>query len=239
MDSYKSLITTSPSFHLLASLDAARYLMQTQGKTIIDEQIAVADKLKEELSKIKGLKIVNQKDIIKKHPQVSAIDKTKVLVNIKATGLPGYEIAKNLEHDHKVVLEKYEADNIFFIAILQNTEYEAIETAKRLKACINNLSRLKHKKRTHFPKFPIRIEKQISSYEIVGKKITEKILEKSIGLICAEDIVPYPPGIPLIAKGEIISIEHINYLKAIRNLHGLISLVINNDSAERILVVEK
>src|SRR6185369_7011924 len=43
--SYKSLITTSPSFHLLASLDGARYLMQTQGSKIIDDLIEVADTL--------------------------------------------------------------------------------------------------------------------------------------------------------------------------------------------------
>lgn len=238
MDAYKSLITTSPSFHLLASLDGARYLMQTQGKDIIDDQIGVADKLREELSKIKGLNIISQNSIIKKYPQVKAIDKTKVLVNVKATGIAGYEIAKNLESEHKVVLEKYEADNIFFIAILQNTDCEAVETAKRLKTCIQNLSAKKHTKKTSFPEFPLKIAKELPSYTVSGKTTTEQSLHKSIGLICAEDIVPYPPGIPLIAKGEIIQKEHVDYLKAIKRLRGLISLVINDDNIENILVVK-
>lgn len=238
MDSYKSLITTSPSFHLLASLDAARFLMQTQGKSIIDDLVSIADKLSSELSKIKGVKVIDHNYIIKKYPQVKSIDKTKVLVNIKNTGIPGYEIAKNLEEKYKVVLEKYEAENIFFIAIMQNTEYDSVETAKRLKDCIEKLSKGVKRTNTIFPKLPLNIKKAIPSYEVSSKDIKEVNLDKSIGFICAEDVVPYPPGIPLIAKGEIISKEHIGYLKAIKKLKGLISVVINDDKIEKLLVIK-
>ena len=237
IDAYRSLITTSPSFHLLASLDGARYLMQTQGEDIIKDQIAVADKLEKELSKIKGLKVVSRSSIVKKYPQVKAIDKTRVLVNVKGTGLAGYEIAKSLESEHKVIVEKYEANNISFIAILQNTDYEVVETAKRLKICIQNLSKRKYKSRTDFPKFPLKINKKLPSYTVIEKTVIEQSLKKSIGLICAENIVPYPPGIPLIVKGEVIGKEHINYLKAIAKLQGLISIIINDNKAKKILIV--
>lgn len=238
MDSYKSLITTSPSFHLLASLDAARFLMETQGSDIIDDLIATANKLSLEVSKISGVKVADHSFIMKKYPQVKSIDPTKVLVNVKGTGIAGYEIAKEFENEYKVVLEKYEADNIFFIAIMQNTEYDAIETARRLKMCIGKLSKKKNKSRIIFPDLPLDIKKSIPSYEVCKKKIVPMKLEKSIGLICAEDVVPYPPGIPLIAKGEIISKEHINYLKAIKKLSGLISVVICDDKIQNILVIK-
>jgi len=238
MDSYKSIITTSPSFHLLASLDAARFLMQTQGQTIIDQLISVANKLSLELSKIKGLNIVNHDDITKKYPQVKFSDRTKVLVNVKNTKIPGYEIAKCLESDYKVVLEKYEAENIFFIAIMQNTEYTATETAIRLKACIEKLSKKGAKQKAIFPDLPLEIKKSLPSYEVSDKNIVEVKLEESIGMICAEDVVPYPPGIPLIAKGEIIIKKHIDYLKAIKKLKGLISVVINDDEIEKLLVIK-
>ena len=158
------------------------------------------------------------------------------MVNVRETGIAGYEIAKSLEADYKVVLEKYEADNIFFIAILQNTDYEAIETAKMLKNCLKKLNRRENKTKIVFPEFPLTIKKAIPSYKVSHKKTFAQKLEKSIGLICAEDIVPYPPGIPLIAKGEIIQKEHVEYLKAIKNLKGLISLVINDSDVNTILV---
>ena len=238
-DSYKSLITTSPSFHLLASLDGARYLMETQGKEIIDSLIGVANTLASELSKIDGLKVVSHDSIIKKYPQVKATDKTKVLVNVKGTGIAGYEIAKKLESDYKVILEKYEADNIFFIAILQNTVHEATKTALRIKNCIKELSAKKTKNKSDFPKLPLEIKKAMPSYEVSEKEIVAAKISSSVGSICAEDIVPYPPGIPLIAKGEIVGKDHVQYLKAIKKLKGLISLVINDDNIENIFVIKK
>ncbi len=238
-DSYKSLITTSPSFHLLASLDGARYLMATQGSKIIDDLIEVADTLGSELNKVAGLKVISPEFVMKKYPQIEAIDKTKVLVNVKETGIPGYEIAKKLESDYKIVLEKYEADNIFFIAILQNTTHEAVDTASRILTCIEELSKKKTKSRTIFPKFPLEIDAILSSYELSDKANMSVKFQQAIGLICAEDVVPYPPGIPLIAKGEIIKKEHIDYLRAIKKLDGLISLVINDDKIENILIIKR
>lgn len=238
MDSYKSLITTSPSFHLLASLDAARFLMQTQGENIINDLISVAQKLGTELSKIKGIKVIDHNFITQKYSQVKSIDKTKVLVNVKATGIPGYEIAKNFESEFKVVLEKYEAENIFFISIMQNTPYDAVETAKRLKICVEKLSKKDIKSKITFPKLPLKIEKSLPSYMVLDKNIVPVKLEKAIGLICAEDVVPYPPGIPLIAKGEIISKEHVDYMNAIKKLNGLISIVMNDDKTDKILTIK-
>lgn len=238
MDSYKSLITTSPSFHLLASLDAARFLMQTQGENIINDLISVADKLDIELSKISGVKVIDHDFITKKYSQVMSTDKTKVLVNIKGTGIPGYEIARDFESEYKVVLEKYEAENIFFIAIMQNTEYDAIETAKRLKECVEKLAEKNKKSKILFPDLPLEIKKSLPSYEVINKNIISIKLDKAIGLICAEDVVPYPPGIPLIAKGELISKKHVEYMKAIKKLKGLISIVMSDDKIEKILTVK-
>ena len=76
LDSYKSLSTTSPSFHLLASLDAARYMMETQGESIIDELINVSDSLRNELSKVENIKVVSPDFVSNKYQQVSKIDIT-------------------------------------------------------------------------------------------------------------------------------------------------------------------
>lgn len=235
-DSYKSLVTTSPSFHLLASLDAARFLLETQGKRIIDELLETASLLRSELSKIKNLKVVEPDLIMKKYPQVKSIDKSKVLVNVGKTGLAGYEIAKSLENDYKVILEKYEAENVLFLTALQNTNYQVLETVERVKSCLESLSKKNKKNGVKFPKFPSVIDKAKASYEVLGKKVSAKSIDKAIGFVCAEDIVPYPPGIPLIGKGEIIKKEHIEYLKALKKLGGLISLVINDDTVNSILV---
>lgn len=239
MNSYASLITTSPSFHLLASIDAARYLMDTQGSDIIDQLIRVADLLFKQLEELKELRVIHLADIIKKYPQVSSFDRTKILVNIKNTGLAGYEIAKKLEVDYKIILEKYEADNILFISTFQNTACDVDETTRRIKTCIETLPKGSSLSKISFPSFPIKIEKALSSYEVIKLANKSVSFDKAVGCICAEDVVPYPPGIPLITRGEVIHKEHIDYLKAIKKLKGLISLIISNEKESKILVVDQ
>ncbi len=237
MDSYKSLITTSPSFHLLASLDGSRYLMETMGEEIIGELIDVADYLKESLAKISAITVIYPSEIKKKYPQVGAVDSTKVLINVKKTGLAGYEIAKHLEAGYGVVVEKYEADNILFISTFKNSRFDVEETARYLKETIKDLSKGKRKTHKGFPDFPVKIIKKLPSYEVNGAKLFKVDLNKSVGLVCAEDVVPYPPGIPLIVKGEVIQKEHIEYLNALRNCKGLISVVMNDQNVGTILIV--
>ena len=73
------------------------------------------------------------------------------------------------------------------------------------------MEELKEKTYSKFSK--ITLEKVFEPYEVFKKK--EKILkiEDSIGCIAKESIVPYPPGIPLVSPGEIITEEVVNIVK--------------------------
>lgn len=239
LSSYQSLISTSPSFHLLASLDAARYLMQTQGEEIIDKLITNSKLLMNGLGEIPGVKIVTHKDISLIYPQVKIMDLTKILVNIQATGLSGYTIAHHLETKYKVIVEKYEANNILFISTFQNSQYEVDQTVKYFKETIKTLkARNKKHQILNFPKFPDIIQTVEASYTTFNKESTRRTLHDAIGKICAEDIVPYPPGIPLISKGEIIQPEHITYLTALRKYKGLVTVIMEDKKITKILTVK-
>lgn len=236
MDSYKSIMTTSPSFHLLASLDAARYLMEKKGSQIISDLIETSDFLREEIQKIPGIKVVSPEQISKKYPQVVSIDRTKVLVNVEKTGISGCDIAHALEKEHKVIVEKYEANNVLFLCTFQNKRYEVLQTVESLQEVVKKLSK-KVSDKLIFPDFPLKIIKRIPSYLVNGKRKVTKLSE-SIGQISGEDIVPYPPGIPLIIKGEEIQKEHVNYLLAIKKAKGLISVVMNDETIRTIITTK-
>jgi arginine decarboxylase len=47
--------------------------------------------------------------------------------------------------------------------------------------------------------------------------------ETSAGRICAEIVAPYPPGIPILAPGEVISSEAVEYLKVVHQMGGFIN----------------
>lgn len=66
-------------------------------------------------------------------------------------------------------------------------------------------------------------------------------LNKSEGFICAEIITPYPPGVPYLCPGEIITLEHIislcNMISAGSKINGLI--VSENEADIRVRVFQK
>lgn len=237
LDSYQCLITTSPSFHLLASIDAARYLMETQGKEIIDDLLEVSNNLREGLKRIPGVRVISEDYIISHHKQVTAIDKSKVLVNVAETGISGFELAHYLEEKYKVIVEKYEASNILFLTTFQNSQFEAEQTIKYVKDAIGTLQKMKNRPKTIvFPEFPENILKDRSSFSVNGNHFTKEDIAKSVGKVCAEYVVPYPPGIPLLAKGEIIQKEHIEYLNALRHYKDLTYVLMSDKDISTILV---
>lgn len=66
------------------------------------------------------------------------------------------------------------------------------------------------------PLFPLKIVKAKASYKV--KQIPENKkefvrIDKAIGRVCAETIVSYPPGIPLVGEGEVFYPELVDYLK--------------------------
>lgn len=241
MDSYKTLMTTSPSFHLLASMDGTRHFMESKGETVINDLLKISNFFRERLETVSGVKIVESEDIFKKYPQIKDADESKILVNIKKTGLSGFDIAHSLENKHKIIVEKYEANNILFITTMQNGFFEVERTIESLRNVISELKKNKKDKRLTVPKFPTKVEKVLNSYNIVsGKAFSERTkLTDSLGKISAEDVVPYPPGIPLIMKGEMIKGEHIEYLKNIKKSKNLISVVIDDKNIDTILTVSK
>ena len=239
LDSYQALMTTSPSFHLLASIDAARYLMETQGKECIDDLIKLSDALREGLQKIPGVNVISEDYIKNHHKQIKKIDRSKVLINIAETGISGYELAHYLEETYKVIVEKYEANNILFLTTFQNSHFEAEQTVKYVQEAIQSLQKIKsYTKTVTFPQFPETILKQKSSYAVSEARFTRADINKSLGKICAEYVVPYPPGIPLLAKGEIIQKEHITYLNALKQYKRLTYVLMSDKDINKILITQ-
>lgn len=238
LDSYKSLMTTSPSFHLLASLDGARYLMETRGKYIIKRLVDIADLFRDGIRGVPGTAEVSLVDLKTKYDQVKYLDRTKILINLEKCGISGVDMARHLEKEYKIIVEKYEMNNILFMNTFQNNEDEVDQTINAMKKIVAKYGKAKQKNAYVFPNFPVDVKKQIPSFEVINYNMISLTLDKAIGLIAAEDVVPYPPGIPLIVKGEKISKIHVDYLKAIKQTNGLMSVVMNDKEINSILVVK-
>ncbi|MBI3366100.1 hypothetical protein HY041_00530 [Candidatus Roizmanbacteria bacterium] len=237
---YKSLITTSPSFHLLASLDAARDLFEKNGEQLINDLILITERLQSGLSKLKGVRCLSFDKLKKKYPQLDDYDKTKLLVNFEKTNLSAIDIAEKLQNDYEIIVEKYEANNILFLTPLQNTMIEANATINAVEEIVSrkDLVRSNRKLGLSGLKFSSQIIKKMELYEVDLKPCRPILLENCLGKTIAEDIIPYPPGIPLITKGEVMQETQIAYLKKIKNTEGRITVMAADESLNTILCIK-
>ncbi len=122
--------TSSPSFLLMAYLDLARSIMQKEGHNKLDRILKTMRKLREEINKTKVLYSPG-KEIIGKYG-VSDIDLTRLLVNSRAFGHSGHEIAEKLRDDYKVEVEMSDIFNIVCIVSFSDKLKDIRELGKAL-----------------------------------------------------------------------------------------------------------
>jgi arginine decarboxylase len=226
--SLQLLQSTSPSYLLLASLDAARQQMAMQGKELMARTLQLADEARNRISQIPGLSVLQA---IEKTPDLVAFDRTRLTVTVSDLGLTGFEADEILHQELGVTAELPSLQHLTFIISLGNTEadierlVQAFTTlAKRFgqgerEKVKSQKSKIKSQKTLHHQPYISLLtprEAFFSSTETLP-------IEQTSDHISAELVCPYPPGIPVLMPGEAIAPEALDYLLQIKAMGGFIS----------------
>lgn len=205
--------STSPNPLLIASLDAARKEMAIHGKEIIHNCLNLACYARSELNKIPGIKVYGKEYLEKRHNSgCFDIDLTKLVIDVTGLGLYGYEVYKEIRKKYNVQLELGEVSVVLAI-ISPGTKKEHVD---KLIDAFKKLSSEYYKKNENIeiPKYnysyPINLVSPRVAYDAPHKVVD---LTSSIGEISAETIMAYPPGIPILIPGEIISSDAIDLIE--------------------------
>ncbi|CAN5752953.1 arginine decarboxylase [soil metagenome] len=239
LDSYRSLGTTSPSYTLLASLDAAREMMEKKGKQKITYMLKLAKQLTDSLCGIEGYSVMSTEEIQEVYPSVYSRDETKVIVNVTKAGLNGYDVARMLEKRFNIIVEECNVRTILFLIPFRATKKDVDDTVVAMQQVV----RMKKKANTT-PDFHLNIPVKIPrvlEFSDVAKLLSSQIeqvpLVNAVGRIAAEYITPFPPGIPITIKGEELTQEIVDYylsLKTYPNVH----IVARDKTMETVWVVK-
>jgi len=197
--------TSSPSYLLMASIDGCVRLMEEKGKRLFDDWEQALGRFYELTSDLKNLKIlmhgVRSSD---KHPNIFCFDRGKILISTRDADISGIGLMDSLRRDYAVELEMANKSYALAMTGLGEREENLIRLGRALLEIDAKLTSAKGKTDEKHPDIPRKI---CTAAEAINSEKTCVLLENSEGMICAEYVFAYPPGIPLIIPGEEISGE--------------------------------
>jgi arginine decarboxylase len=205
------LTTTSTSYLLLSSLDAARKQLVLHGEEMISKAITLANKARKEINQIPRMYCMGE-EILGGDESTFDFDPTKLLIHVRDLGLSGFEVENWLREEANIEVEMSDLYNILCLVTPGDTEanIDALLAALRK---LTNLTTESNQKIT-----PVSIElPNIPRLAVTPRDAfyseTELVpFDQSAGRIIAEFIMVYPPGIPVLLPGEIISEDNLNYI---------------------------
>ncbi|MFI3114837.1 MAG: aminotransferase class I/II-fold pyridoxal phosphate-dependent enzyme [Clostridia bacterium] len=200
--------TTSASYLLMASLDTARKNLSINGKEMVAKMTEFATYARDEINKIGGFHAFAE-DIIN-GDSVFDFDRTKLSIHTRGMGLAGIEVYDILRDEYDIQTEFGDLGNILAIISAGDRHLEI----ERLVSALTEINREYAKKSAGMfdHEYIKPIVKMSPSKAFYAEKKSVK-LDKSQGEICAEFLMCYPPGIPILAPGEEITQEIIDYVK--------------------------
>jgi arginine decarboxylase len=235
--------STSPSYILLASLDAARQQIALHGEQLMTKTLLLAEKARSHISQIPGLSVLEPLNT----PGFVALDRTRLTVKVSDLGITGFAADEILHSEFCVTAELPMPQHLTFIISLGNTEsdidnlvkgfqnltlcgtgkmpvlekggFHAHPTIKFTLCGTGKMPVLENGARSQlgFPPPPI------SPREAFFSPTETVAIDKGVDRLCAELICPYPPGIPVLMPGEIITPQALDYLQHILAAGGKIT----------------
>ena len=227
------LQSTSPNYLLLASLDLSRKQMAEFGSELVGRAVNLAAGLREKINYINGLHCFGHE--LAGTLGVHGLDTTKLTVSVRGLGLSGTDAFSILRHEYNIQAELADAYNVLFIISYADTEKEAARLLQALASLAENYR--KGNISTPAICLPPMPKERLNARDAFFAP-TEKIpFQSSSGFISAEQIMFYPPGIPIIYPGEEITSEIIEYVGIMKKL-GLQPMGMQDTSLQNINVIK-
>ena len=200
--------TTSASYLLLSSLDISRKRLALGGREIFAQTVEMAEYARSEINEIGGYYAYSRELI--NGDSIFDFDVSKLSIYTLPIGLAGIEVYDLLRDEYDIQIEFGDIGNVL--------AYISVGDRKRdIERLISALAEIKRR----FGKSGADMLTQEYISPVVAEtprkafyaKKRSLPLEETAGLVCSEFVMCYPPGIPILAPGELITDEIIEYIK--------------------------
>lgn len=207
------LHTTSPSYVILASLDVARMQMATQGEALLNKALELADHARNTINNMPGLYCFGRE--VLELTGAFNFDPTKLTINCRGLGISGQRLEAVLAEKYKIQVEMSDLYNILAVLTIGDTIDSVTRLIDALQEISDGRTEVDYEEVLFpLPQIPPRVLLPRDAFYSKNRVVD---FEDSVGLICAEVIMAYPPGIPIIYQGEVITEEIIKYVKLLKD----------------------
>jgi len=203
------LTTTSTSYLLLASLDCARRQLALHGREMAERVIRLSDIARRRINGIPGLYCFGEEMLGRE--AVFQLDPSKLTIHVAKLGITGYEAENWLREHANIEVEMSDMYNVLCVLSPGDSE----ETVDALVRALERMSGA-YLHKNHIREVVVKVPEiptlSLSPRDAFYAETESVPLVEAAGRIIAEFIFVYPPGIPILLPGEVISEESIEYI---------------------------
>ena len=200
--------TTSGSYLLLSSLDISRRNLALRGKEAFAQVVSMAEYAREEINRIGGYYAFSRELV--NGDSIFDFDTTKLSVHTLPVGLAGIEVYDLLRDEYDIQIEFGDLGNILAYLSIG----DRLRDIERLVSALSEIRRRFGKSRTGLMRQEYIEPRVLVSPQKAFYADKESLpLKETVGRICSEFVMCYPPGIPILAPGEQITQDILSYIE--------------------------
>jgi arginine decarboxylase len=224
--------STSPQYSMIASLDVARKQAVMEGYKLLSRTLALAQELRQQINSSGVFRVLELEDLLPdevKHDNVQ-LDPTKVTVDISDCGYTVEELQHELFERYNIQVEKSTFNTLSLLLTIGTTRskvsrlYDALMRIARERRAPRRLYRT-----PDIPGFTHLKYLPRDGFYCAGQIVAvldehDKVNTGLNGRVAADQITPYPPGIPVLVPGQVITQDIIQYLVGLLRSHKRVEL---------------
>ncbi|WP_418960870.1 aminotransferase class I/II-fold pyridoxal phosphate-dependent enzyme [Streptomyces tritici] len=229
--------TTSASSLVYATLDGWRRQMVEEGRELLDSALRRADRVRKAASELPGVTVMGREVV--EAGLAADLDPLKVVMDVRGLGVSGMQAAEWLRTECRVDVGS--SDTCRISASITHADDDETERVlvDALRALVDGAEGMERRPPVRLPEPPaLELEQARLPRDAFFGEAEHVAAKDVVGRIAAETISPYPPGVPAVASGEVITAEVVEYLRSgVR--HGLLIPDAADPSLETFRVVAR
>ncbi len=230
--SFETTHTTSPAGAPLASIDGVRALLQTRGEELIGALLENIHAFKESVQAEFALPIF----LYPTDFPAGRFDPTKIVLRVQQLGASGVEIEEDLQAAG-IRVEMADRDTIVFLGTIADSKEDFAHLADVLIPILKRRQEQRRESATALS-WSVTPQKKISMRDAYFAKTEMVDAADALGRVSADLIAPYPPGVAVVAPGEVLTQQIIEGLASSRAAGVRIAYATDSTLAQYRVVLE-